>query len=123
MVQGSKWHSNKEHMVIELGPTFGGMSSTRMGFTLQQQAQGQHYHETKHSKINKEGTRRGGILQLLLKSARDFTPIIPSIILLLLLLSRCKILPSSSSFFFFFSFKKRNLGGNFTHIRCLKYYL
>jgi hypothetical protein len=63
-------------MVVELGPTFGGMSSTHMSFTLQQQAQGQHYDETKHSKINKEGTRRGGrggILQLLLKSVRDFT--------------------------------------------------
>lgn len=54
-------------MVVELGPTFGGMSSTHMSFTLQQQAQGQ------HSKINKEGTRSGGILQLLLKSVRDFT--------------------------------------------------
>jgi membrane protein YqaA with SNARE-associated domain len=103
MVQGKVkpkggWQSNKEPTVVELGPTFGGMSTTHMGFTLQQQAQGKHYHETKHRKINK-GIRRGGILQLLLKSASHFTPIIPSIILLLLLLSRCKIHPSSFSFF------------------------
>jgi hypothetical protein len=74
-----------------------------LAFTLQQQAQGEHYHETKTLVKSTKGTRRrGGILQLLLKSVRDFTPIIPSIILLLLLLSRCKILPSLLFFFFFF---------------------